>query len=1174
MLRKAVLAVALPIVAIVACGSDRDRTLTTDGQIAIGTSPEAAMRARDLRRQFKLPASEAVRFEANGERVTTFLAGTETASAPADVVLPARAIGRTQIVDRKTKMEASFTLRGATDTPLGAGDDLAVYLGGYGTADIVHRVHAEGTEDYVAFETRPAREELTYDLDVSQAAGLRFLAHMNQLELLDASGVPRLRVTQPYVIDAGGIRHDATLSVTGCVVDRDPAVPWGRAVTPPGARSCEIHVAWRDVTYPAMVDPAWSTTGMASKSRQDHTSTLLNTGDVLITGGTDQTTVWNIAEVYNEASGAFTGAGPMASARKFHTATKLNNGWVVLIGGHTTSADTATAELYNPGTNTFGFTGSLTLGTRQQHTATLLNNGTVLVAGGQLAGVQTTATGTAEIFSTSSFAATGSMSPRQLHTATLLPNGNVLVAGGTTNGGDYLATAQLFTGSSFIATGSLLKGRREHTATLLGNGTVVVIGGTNAEKTAEIYAGGVWSNTASPPQESRLRHHATLLDSGKVLVAHGFISNNFAELFDPVTSSFAYTGSTKVARQWPKATKLPSGRVLVTGGPSATAELYDLLAAGKTCVSNDDCRSSACNGDTAVNKTCCSAACSAPCRTCANTAGANPSFACAVITNAEDADSCTGPNICSAGGACKLKLGQTCNLGSSCASGFCSDGVCCNKACSGGCDRCDATGTCNTVPSGTAGANPSCGGFVCDGINPGCPGSCTNDADCAGGQYCSANGTCQAKKAGGATCNPALDCKDAACAECATAACVDGVCCDTTCTGLCQACAAALKQSGADGKCGPAREGTNPHHDTCPVDAPSTCGHDGKCSGSGGCRAFYPAGTSCGASQCTTDTNKAIGNICNGSGTCVNDTVGVSCFDYVCDPATGSCPNACTTDAQCSATAYCNKGSCVPKANNGGACTEEKQCASNLCVDGFCCNATCDGQCEACDVTGAEGTCAPLTGVPHQQRPACAAPDPANPCATVTCDGETRTSCAGFVGPEVTCGAATCANGKATLPGNCRKGSCVTADPVPCGAYACGATACNTSCEKKEDCAPNNVCDPATKRCISQATCDGDHTTTGANGQKQDCSPFKCQDDGTCRQACRSVDDCVAPNACDPGSGKCVPPPANDAGDSGGCSMTSSTHSDTSSLGIVVGLAFIGALRRRRRGDKLGACSA
>jgi len=48
--------------------------------------------------------------------------------------------------------------------------------------------------------------------------------------------------------------------------------------------------------------------------------------------------------------------------------------------------------------------------------------------------------------------------------------------------------------------------------------------------------------------------------------------------------------------------------------------------------------------------------------------------------------------------------GSACQTGSECGSGFCVDGVCCNNACSGLCERCDissSVGMCSPVPSGS-----------------------------------------------------------------------------------------------------------------------------------------------------------------------------------------------------------------------------------------------------------------------------------------------------------------------------------------------------------------------------------------------------------------------------------------------------------------------------------------
>src|SRR5438094_438277 len=84
---------------------------------------------------------------------------------------------------------------------------VALYAGALQGADLVHRPNAEGTEDFVVFDERPAREELDYTVDVSRVAGLRLVA--NTLEFLDEAATPRLRVAPPYVLEAGGRRQAA-----------------------------------------------------------------------------------------------------------------------------------------------------------------------------------------------------------------------------------------------------------------------------------------------------------------------------------------------------------------------------------------------------------------------------------------------------------------------------------------------------------------------------------------------------------------------------------------------------------------------------------------------------------------------------------------------------------------------------------------------------------------------------------------------------------------------------------------------------------------------------------------------------------------------------------------------------------------------------------------------------
>jgi hypothetical protein len=88
-----------------------------------------------------------------------------------------------------------------------------------------------------------------------------------------------------------------------------------------------------------------------------------------------------------------------------------------------------------------------------------------------------------------------------------------------------------------------------------------------------------WSPTGSPMSVARTGQTATLLPDGDVLVAGG--GSNTADLYDPSTGTFIATGSMSVARTNATATLLSNGNVLVAGGVDrrgqqvANAELYD-----------------------------------------------------------------------------------------------------------------------------------------------------------------------------------------------------------------------------------------------------------------------------------------------------------------------------------------------------------------------------------------------------------------------------------------------------------------------------------------------------------------------------------------------------------------------------------------------------------------------
>lgn len=353
--------------------------------------------------------------------------------------------------------------------------------------------------------------------------------------------------------------------------------------------------------FPVHASPpgTWTATGRMSQSRDRFSGTLLPSGKVLVAGSWAAS---NSAELYDPASGTWTETGSLLLGRSEFQAALLANGEVLVAGGYYGEFPTAEAELYNPATGTWSGTGSLNV-KRENYALAVLTNGEVLIAGGATSERFLGVTNSAEIYnpSTGTFTRTGSMNvARQGATATLLSNGKVLVAGGSKFiNGDAIAGAELFDPSTgtWTLTGTMNVARSQHIATLLAaNGLVLVAGGgdgyTFYTNTAELYnpATGTWSLTGSM-SVARFGHAGTQLPDRQVLVAGGQSTQNLgcppcgniqssAELYDPASGNWIPAGNMTSAREHQFATLLPNGEVLeaggaiLTGGNTATAELY------------------------------------------------------------------------------------------------------------------------------------------------------------------------------------------------------------------------------------------------------------------------------------------------------------------------------------------------------------------------------------------------------------------------------------------------------------------------------------------------------------------------------------------------------------------------------------------------------------------------
>jgi hypothetical protein len=286
-------------------------------------------------------------------------------------------------------------------------------------------------------------------------------------------------------------------------------------------------------------------TGSMNVIRNRLVAAPLPDGSVLVAGGEDMNP-WSSAEIYDPATGSFSGLGLGALTEPLEeaVAAPLPDGRVLIAGGDSppNGGFVKGAELFDPATRTFSDAGVGAMSdARGAPAAASLPNGDVLIVGG-FDGRDLLPT--AEVFDprTLQFSSQGigSMSiGRWGPIAAPLPDGKVLVAGGVTRAG-ISASAELFDPStgkfSSAGLGQMTSPRAFAMAAPLPNGDVVI-------------AGGIDSNDGDPTAS--------------------------AELFDPTTGQFSSdgVGPLTTGRMQAGAAPLPDGDVLIAGGSGSGGEL-------------------------------------------------------------------------------------------------------------------------------------------------------------------------------------------------------------------------------------------------------------------------------------------------------------------------------------------------------------------------------------------------------------------------------------------------------------------------------------------------------------------------------------------------------------------------------------------------------------------------
>jgi MYXO-CTERM domain-containing protein len=664
---------------------------------------------------------------------------------PARVTLPARADGMFNLRHESSGVSIDVGLEGATGAAREDVDGYVVYPAGYlQGAHIVHRMTAQGTEDYVYFpETTPEKSELRYRIKLGEnVAGLRLI--QQSLEMLDAEGAPRLSMAPPYAVDGDGRRLAMNVALEDCAYDSSEQIPWGRTPVNPGARECTVRLTWpAEAKAPLVVDPQWILTTEMKAVRFNATATvipILGKERVLVVGGDSGTGAMGAlssTEIYDPDSNAWTLGPSLMAPRTEHgsalVAATNNASYVHVIGGRNATGYLKTAEKIifdQSGNGTWGpVNGLMSVARAKPAIFAFDNNKKYIAVGGY--GDNEAPTKNIDLYDSVGGGAWSPMSyfmtgPRAGHAMTAVtapplpanaPVGSsfilsVLIMGGKDSGSPATNTVERclmlsVPGSPIIcstnytdgvAIDSMVEPRVNHVA-VFDNATkkVFVFGGDDSN-TIECYnpPANAWGAVGGTMQTPRSHFTVTALQPpfGKYLVVGGLNTMQNSMPLDTVglydTKMEAWTPVT--AMEKPRArhstVMLPDRRPLVIGGYAGGLGTAEFML----CTSDDDC--AAFDGGKAY---------------------CGKDSLC--VTQKMQGEMCNVATDCLAG--------TTCNM---CFTGHCAEGVCCTTDCTGDCESClqmNKVGECLPVPNGDpAPGHGPCSPKDADGDDFNCVGKC------------------------------------------------------------------------------------------------------------------------------------------------------------------------------------------------------------------------------------------------------------------------------------------------------------------------------------------------------------------------------------------------------------------------------------------------------------------
>ena len=178
-----------------------------------------------------------------------------------------------------------------------------IYRDAYPETDSIHEVSSGRSEEFVFLQNECAPREFEYELS-ELSAGTRVELVKGEVRFTNKAG-QGVKIEAPWLIEANGaLRADA--------------VHWQLDVAKPGSASQRLRlVVAEGLSYPVLIDPSWVTTGSMGTARLAHTATLLQSGKVLVAGGSNGVNSFGSAELYDPATGLWTATGSLGTARSF-----------------------------------------------------------------------------------------------------------------------------------------------------------------------------------------------------------------------------------------------------------------------------------------------------------------------------------------------------------------------------------------------------------------------------------------------------------------------------------------------------------------------------------------------------------------------------------------------------------------------------------------------------------------------------------------------------------------------------------------------------------------------------------------------------------------------------------------------------------------------------------------